>query len=261
MRFGRKREHSFFLFPFESVYKMCKIHHAPLVSWTLRTCARKDESFVVDISCTLRLLCRCSCKRKRYGYLLHTSVKVHLSGYLMSFTGGTTYDSDGETTYGSDDGGTTYDSSEGTTYGEAAYDDHVIPSVTQHKSNSASTCYVRVKASTTCNSIVSLQIVLLHHSTTRYLVDPKGEAEEPYVCAAVPCDASGHLTEMAIVLLANCTCTAGYHSLCLRHHLRGTHWNRLLTLPWLTRRAVFRHVVNRLADFTPPFRTQGHTYL
>jgi len=110
----------------------------------------------------------------------------------MSFTGGTTYDSD--------DGGTTYDSSEGTTYGEATYDDHFIPSVTQHKSSSASTCYVRVKASTTCNSIVSLQIVLLHHSTTRYLVDPKGEAEEPYVCAAVPCDASGHLTEMAIVL-------------------------------------------------------------
>jgi len=122
----------------------------------------------------------------------------------MSFTGGTTYDSDGGTTYGSDDGGTTYDSSEGTTYGEAAYNDHLIPSVTQHKSSSASTCYVRVKASTTCNSIVSLQIVLLHHSTTRYLVDPKGEAEEPYVCAAVPCDASGHLTEMAIVLAPSC---------------------------------------------------------
>lgn len=36
MRFGRKREHSFILFPFESVYKMRKIHHASLDASDLR---------------------------------------------------------------------------------------------------------------------------------------------------------------------------------------------------------------------------------
>ena len=75
------------------------------------------------------------------------------------------------------------------------------PSVMQ-ESKSAFTCYVRVKVSTSCNSIVSLQTILLRplDSTIRYLIDPKGEAEKPYVCAAVPCDASGHLTVEAILL-------------------------------------------------------------
>ena len=70
------------------------------------------------------------------------------------------------------------------------------------KSTSAFTCYARVKVSTSCNSIVLLQTILLRplDSTIRYLIDPKGEAEKPYVCAAVPCDASGHLTVEAILL-------------------------------------------------------------
>ena len=75
------------------------------------------------------------------------------------------------------------------------------PSVMQ-ESKSAFTCYVRVKVSTSCNSIVSLQTILLRplDSTIRYLIDPKGEAEKSYVCATVPCDASGHLTVGAILL-------------------------------------------------------------
>ena len=78
------------------------------------------------------------------------------------------------------------------------------PSVMQ-KSSSAFTCYVRVKVSTSCNSIVSLQTILLRplDSTIRYLIDPKGEAEKSYVCATVPCDASGHLTVGAILLAEN----------------------------------------------------------
>ena len=70
------------------------------------------------------------------------------------------------------------------------------------ESSSAFTCYARVKVSTSCNSIVLLQTILLRplDSTIRYLIDPKGEAEKSYVCATVPCDASGHLTVGAILL-------------------------------------------------------------
>ena len=59
-----------------------------------------------------------------------------------------------------------------------------------------------MKVSTSCNSIVLLQTILLRplDSTIRYLIDPKGEAEKSYVCATVPCDASGHLTVGAILL-------------------------------------------------------------